>query len=322
MDNAIRESSMNTASAARGHASPSQTPLLTGTRGRLLAACLWGLRRSHLLWRLNFTINGTFGTTHVRIPVVFGNGLQHISMIEMWLFSALKQVLAWRTGAVLDVGMNVGQTLLKCKILDPDREYFGFEPNPRAFNYATHFVELNQFRDCTLVPVGLSSRGGIATLLSNAGKDTDVSASLVEGFRPTYPYNRREIVPVFTGDELVEGLGIGSVAVVKVDVEGGELEVLEGMAALLMRDRPFVFCEVLPTGDPATETGAFRIARQSRLAEFLRHAGYQIFRLLPDAQIERVPAFGVHSDMSLTNYVFVAAAAADDFMRNFVPPED
>src|SRR5688572_6738298 len=99
MDNAIRESSMNTASAPRGHASPRQTPLLTGTRGRLLSACLWGLRRSHLLWRLNFTINGTFGTTHVRIPVVFGNGLQHISMIEMWLFSALEQVLAWRTGA-------------------------------------------------------------------------------------------------------------------------------------------------------------------------------------------------------------------------------
>jgi FkbM family methyltransferase len=145
-------------------------------------------------------------------------------------------------------------------------------------------VERNHFRRCTLVPVGLSSRVAVVTLLSNSGAAVDHSASIVEGFRRAYTYDRREVVPVFSGDELVGQLGIEKVAVVKVDVEGGELEVLEGMSNLLARDRPYVFCEVLPTADPTTETGAFRLSRQVRLAELLGRHEYAIFRLLLDGR--------------------------------------
>lgn len=76
----------------------------------------------------------------------------------------------------------------------------------------------------------------------------DSSASTVKGFRPHEFYRETLWVPMLRGDQaLRDVLHHGQrPAIVKVDVEGGELEVLEGMEQILGQDRPFVLCEVLP----------------------------------------------------------------------------
>ena len=60
------------------------------------------------------------------------------------------------------------------------------------------------------------------------------------------------------------------VAVIKVDAEGHDLQVLRGAAGLLRRDRPCVFLEVLLGSDEAG------------LTELLREAGYVDYVLMPD----------------------------------------
>jgi hypothetical protein len=52
----------------------------------------------------------------------------------------------------------------------------------------------------------------------------DVSASVVEGFRPLSESPQRMYVAVFEGDSVLQQLDAGHVGVMKIDVEGAELE--------------------------------------------------------------------------------------------------
>ncbi len=54
-----------------------------------------------------------------------------------------------------------------------------------------------------------------------------------------------EVVPTKRLDELIEGCGIGCVDLAKIDVEGHEPEVLEGMGQFLAEFKPTLLVEVL-----------------------------------------------------------------------------
>jgi hypothetical protein len=68
--------------------------------------------------------------------------------------------------------------------------------------------------------------------------------------------------------------------VVKIDVEGAELEVLSGMRRYLSRCRPLVICEVLPPFGPGKVGVAHE--RHARLAALLGEAGYAPSRIVKD----------------------------------------
>src|SRR5262249_13053084 len=195
------------------------------------------------------------------------------------------------------------------------------EPNPNCLGYAQHLVDVNRFTDCTIVPVGLSDQSGLMKLFLNP--DVDPSATLVEGFREAGRYARHVLGPVFVGDDVLDDLGVTEVAAIKIDVEGGELDVLRGLRRTLARSSPIVFCEVLPVFDAGTEMGAFRLKRQTEMLRALDSFGYAIFRVYVDDQIEEVSDFGgVHADMTLANYILVPRPRVDAFRRDFdvVPP--
>jgi FkbM family methyltransferase len=204
------------------------------------------------------------------------------------------------------------------KAIDPEREYVGFEPNPHCLRYTQQLVGVNGFTRCTLVPVGISNRTGVMKLFINP--DADPSATIVEGFREPERYARFIPVPVFVGDEALETLGVGDVAIVKIDVEGAELDVMQGLERTLRRASPYVFCEVLPVFDPRSEMGRFRLRRQTALRTLVHDLGYAIFRMYFDTAIEPVDDFGLHADLTRANYVFVPRAQAPAFSRMFPAP--
>jgi FkbM family methyltransferase len=285
-----------------------------GLLASLKARLLKGAARSPLSWRMNFSVAARVAGRPLKIPIMLGRGYQNLQIGEAWLYKAFAKVLAAREGAFVDVGVNLGQTLIKVKLIDPKRQYFGFEPNPQCTQYVTELISVNGFEQCTLVPVGLSDSARVAVLYAKADA-VDPSASVVPGFRAVDRYARTQHVPVFQGDALLAD--VDRIALVKIDVEGGELEVISGLVETLQRSSPIVFCEILPVFDESTENGQFRKQRQNRLLAILRALGYVVFRMQQDESVAELADIATHADLALTNYAFVPAAQVETFRTLF-----
>jgi hypothetical protein len=102
---------------------------------------------------------------------------------------------------------------------------------------------------------------------------------------------QRVRVTVSTLDACLERAKMERVDFVKLDVEGGEMDVLKGAAGLLARrPRPCLLCEVQeirtrPWGYAARE-----------IIEFLRSRGYRWFTPQPEGSLKPVPADQVEFD--------------------------
>jgi FkbM family methyltransferase len=247
--------------------------------------------------------------------VVAGTGLTRPPFWEQegWLNGPLGRLLESADGAFVDVGVNLGQTLLKARTLRPGVRYVGFEPNPVCVVYARRLIEANRFADCTVAPFGLSDRAGALPLFAETW--TDSSATVVEGFRAKQRTWGHAPVAVLPGDAALAALNVGRVGVIKIDVEGAELEVVRGLATTLRTQRPHVICEILPAHNEADERWAFRKPRQDALLDLMQSAGYRMFRLLTTGGVTPLDSIEPHSDLALTNYAFVRHEAAGEFAR-------
>ena len=109
-----------------------------------------------------------------------------------------------------------------------------FEPVPRVYDKLLEHIRLNHFEDrCEAYQIAVSNFIGTAEMHIPLG-DLPTSASLnPEGFRGFDGILQQ--VPVTTIDAVV---GERAVDLAKIDVEGFEPQVLEGMQMTLQRSRP------------------------------------------------------------------------------------
>ena len=54
----------------------------------------------------------------------------------------LENLLKKKNGAYLDIGVNIGQTLMKLKSVNPKIEYIGFEPNATCVHYVNKLIDM------------------------------------------------------------------------------------------------------------------------------------------------------------------------------------
>lgn len=240
---------------------------------------------------------------------------------ETWLDAAYRAALEAKEGAFIDVGVNTGQTLIKILSLDMHRQYLGFEPQLDCCFYVDQFIRQNNLDTHTLLPIGLSNQTGVIPLLKRKS-DSDATASTIEGFRPDEFYTTRQSICVSKGDDIIPTVGLQQISTIKIDVEGAELEVIEGLQQTLRKNRPFVFFEVLNhflavTGQRiAPEIIEFRESRNRRLETILRDIGYGIFNILPENRIIEISHIQpkVSSNLDITDYV----AMHEDYRNAFL----
>jgi len=259
------------------------------------------IRLKRLIFK-RFNYSRTIYLNDRRIIVPSINGISYISS-EIWMFELLRELVSETKGIFLDIGVNVGQTLVKLKALDPDRDYVGFEPNPTCIYYVNELLKANRFSNCTLVPIGLFTDDGLLSLGMYTDDPSDASASLIGEFRPGGIIRSQIFVPTFRYDRVASVLGLGSVGIVKIDVEGAEIEVLLSLTGMIQRDKPVILLEVVPT-----YSIAFRIERQKELEGFLHSISYTIFRVDKTktdgfAGLKRIESFTNLDDSTLSDYV-------------------
>lgn len=204
---------------------------------------------------------------------------------ERHMLAPLARLLARYPGVFWDVGANVGQTLIKLLSLDPARGYVGFEPQLECAFILDDFIARNGLTHARILPVALGDAAGVTTLY--AGSATDEMASTKPGYAGAQPVTPKS-VPVLRGDDVQAVLGTGPVGIIKIDVEGAELDVLRGLAGVIARDRPAIVFEVLPNYEgfdriplPA-DHAARRRASATAIREFLTARGYRLFQITPD----------------------------------------
>ena len=188
----------------------------------------------------------------------------------------------------------------------------------------SEFIKENRLSTHTILPIGLSNHSEVLQLLKR-NDNADPTASTVESFRPTDFYTRKQSVYVAKGDDVLTQMNLSNISIIKIDVEGGELEVIEGLQQVILNHKPFVFFEVLnhflvATGEKLDEeTIKFRESRIQKMENLLREIGYKIFNIVPDNTITEISKIvpKVSRDLSITDYVAVHHDYFSDFVENF-----
>jgi FkbM family methyltransferase len=181
-----------------------------------------------------------------------------------------------RAATFIDLGANCGLYSILGPLWNPNLQVVSFEPVPEIFERLTRNVRLNQLEGRVRCEnAALSSQSGRAVLFlpAHQGADPETTGTLtVESWQARKGSPRLEVETLRFDD--YEARHPIRVDLIKIDVEDFEADVLEGMRATIMRDRPFIICEVLP-----------RPHRNLRTREIVASLNYQLYWITPAGYI-------------------------------------
>jgi len=147
--------------------------------------------------------------------------------------------LVTRGMTVVDIGANVGYyTLLAARLVGDKGKVFAFEPEPENYALLVRNIELNGYRNVIPVRKAISSQTGKADLFLN--RETGAHGFLPdrEGVIGIMPVETVSLDKYFKGIE-------HPIDIIKIDVEGAELEVLLGMQNIIKNnDNLKIFTEL------------------------------------------------------------------------------
>jgi FkbM family methyltransferase len=166
-----------------------------------------------------------------------------------------------RGGDFVDVGAHVGLYALTAAKAGA-RQVLALEPNPDARRQLLRNVELNECSGVVVRDRAAAGEPGRAVLHVPSTPDPSFSSLAGGRFAEGEPLE----VEVTTVDAEVEELRLRP-TVVKIDVEGGELGVVEGMRRTVREHRPVVLVEVNAESAPAVARtlegySGFRVGRR------------------------------------------------------------
>jgi FkbM family methyltransferase len=139
---------------------------------------------------------------------------------------AWKHSTASATPIVLDIGANAGDFSEAIVSNQPEARVFAFEPHPKTF--ARLLGRSLPRVECINSAVG-SSVGVISlydTSLSGGSEHASTIAGVLDGVH--HQPVESEQVPLITIDAFLQERGIPRIDLLKIDVEGAELEILKG----------------------------------------------------------------------------------------------
>ena len=170
---------------------------------------------------------------------------------------------------VYDVGANVGfMSVLCAKLVGPSGRVYAFEPVESNIPWIARNVRVNRFDNVVIVQKAVSNEVGKAEL--NLAQYSGGAA--LASVEPPPDFSGTAMVDVTTIDAVV-GAGEAAPDLVKIDVEGAEILVLEGMSETIEAHGPAILYEI----DGATEQDLKEKA--GPIEAFLRARGYRISKL-------------------------------------------
>ena len=193
---------------------------------------------------------------------------------------------------VVDVGANAGEiTVFAAKRVGPRGKVVAFEPLGRMADRLARNVALNKFPQVTTVRLGLSDMEQAVPIYGTESEFHD--GTLNEGLATIHAGGDRTVelerIQLTTLDLYTASADIGDIDVIKVDVEGAELEVLRGARRVLRDQRPWLILEVSDLVGPDKEN------RAAGILEFLARFDYSFFRISRHKRLREIDTASLQS---------------------------
>jgi FkbM family methyltransferase len=202
--------------------------------------------------------------SHAHVGSIAGGNLE----------SAVQEAMVRHLGrgqVFYDVGANLGFfSLLAAHLsgLEEGRVY-AFEAAPDNAEAIRRNAELNLIPNVTVIDKAVAARGGRGRLQVVDDQSWSKLAEYGE-----HPYTERVIeVELVAIDDLVREGALPPPGLVKIDVEGAEIAVLEGMSETIARHRPAIVCELHDT--------------HAQFAATMRAHGYRLINLEGTIPVEQ-----------------------------------
>ena len=196
------------------------------------------------------------------IPQVFSRSIE-TAEIDFWRKLPLDGL------TVYDVGSFEG--LLALFFASRAKQVICYEPNSRNHRRLLDNIELNGFKNVLVRKSGVGEARQQIQLVWNPAMPGGASAetSTAAHLQDTVSGAQVETIPVTTLDQDAEEHGLPGPDLIKIDIEGWELQALRGAKQLLQRFRPALYLEM------HGETLAEKKRKVADIVQFLEEAGYR-----------------------------------------------
>lgn len=172
----------------------------------------------------------------------------------------------------VDIGANIGRySILLSK--KTNRFVYAFEPCKKTFNHLQKNIVLNKALNVISFNFGLSNmnKTTLLNITDYSGRNSIVLKKDIA--------KKRESINVKRFDDLIEKYYIHNIGLIKIDVEGYEWYVLNGMKKTLIEQKPRLIIEVIKENEKL-------------VFDFLTKIGYQIIEHIDN------DILAVHGDLT------------------------
>ncbi len=227
---------------------------------------------------------------------------------QLYFLGIYEQEVTWATDllcregmTVLDIGANAGfHTFRFARLVGSEGKVIAFEPMANAFARLNRNMVLNSYNNIILEKLAISNE-------SKRNQVVDFRTSWLLD-QPSFPQadnvaREKDVVDFITLDEYLREKQYNKVDLIKIDVDGYELKVIQGAIETLKLHKPFLLLEIGPKSMETVEDKATDLVSQ------LSDLGYEFYWYSPSKRkIKKYPSLDYFIESILyegesTNYV-------------------
>lgn len=202
---------------------------------------------------------------------------------EVHIVNYLKSQIGTKSAVMWDIGANTGSVSLPLIQSCSNLIVYAFEPSPTVFERLKKNLSLNSVDRLKINQMAISDRCGSVDFFVSSRSDNSGIGSLASTANSS---NKPIPVTCFTGDYLIEHQVVPAPSFIKVDVEGFEYEVFQGLMLFLEQqtDLQIIF-----------EHEPYRLQERGmnprKIIDLLENLGFAIYRISPEKSF-----YGINSD--------------------------
>lgn len=233
------------------------------------------LRRLGMARWLNYHHSLSIAGRVFSIPIVGGVGEDLLKLTPDFKSEIIRLFGDRLPNYFVDIGANLGQTVLEAFSCREWNKYVALEPSPIVCAYLEKLVRANHL-PVEILPWAAGPDASPHKFCAQA--DADGSATMAPQGRPgVYSVEMARWVATYPLDTILDLAALPQGVLIKIDVEGFEAEVLAGASKVLSERRPLILCEVLRAYmAPSLD---FTHERMSKLETILARHKYRIFSI-------------------------------------------